>query len=267
MAASKKEGKKPETQMPDGGEASPALPLFYSNPHALTVERHGEKAISSTADYAFAQETNSVPLTAMEFSRAVRDFPIVFSAADPVMPVAILGLRGSKNQFVADDGVWKAGTYIPAYVRRYPFILMESTDKLQYTLCIDEVPSHFGDEGNKLFENGEPAEISKKALEFCSAYQGQHAFTLEFTALLEKYSLLVDNKASITLTSGETLSLGGFRVIDEEKFTALPDDVFLEWRQRGWIPLVYCHLLSMGNWQPMADHIGGMAEGAGDDAR
>ena len=263
MAADKKEGNKPESRKPDGGDAPPELPLFYSKPHSITVERHGDKAISASANYAFAGDTNSVPLTAMEFTRAVRDYPIVFTAADPVVPVAILGLRGSKNQFVADDGAWRAGTYIPAYVRRYPFILMESPDKLQYTLCVDEVSSHLGDEGQKLFDDGEPAEISKKALEFCSAYQGQHAFTLEFTALLEKYSLLIDNKAAITLASGEKLSLSGFRVIDEEKFTALPDDVFLEWRQRGWIPLVYCHLLSMGNWQSLADHLARTEEGVG----
>ncbi len=263
MAARKEESGKSESPKADSDDAQPKMPLFYTDPHALTVERHGDKALSTNANYAFAGETNSVPLTAMEFTRAMRDYPIVFSAADPVVPVVVLGLRGAKNQFVADDGAWRAGTYVPAYVRRYPFILMESPDKLQYTLCIDEVPSHLGDEGQKLFENGEPSEICKKALEFCSSYQGQHAFTLEFTALLEKYSLLVDNKASITLASGEQLSLSGFRVIDEEKFTALPDDVFLEWRQRGWIPLVYCHLLSMGNWQSMADHI---AEEGADNA-
>ena len=82
-----------------------------------------------------------------------------------------------------------------------------------------------------------------------------------FTATLEKYSLLVDNRATITLASGENLALSGFRVIDEKKFMALPDDVFLDWRQRGWIPMVYCHLLSMGNWQSLADNIGGAEDG------
>ena len=236
--------------------ARPSLPLFYSDPHALTVERHGSKAIMTNADYSFAKDTNSVPMTAMEFSQAVRHYPIVFSAAAPVVPVAVLGLSGARNQFVSgEDGAWRAKTYIPAYVRRYPFILMESPDKLQFTLCIDEAASHYGDEGNSLFEGDEASEICKKALEFCSTYQGQHSFTLEFTATLEKYGLLVDNQAALTLTTGEKISLSGFRVIDEEKFTNLPDDVFLEWRKRGWIPLVYCHLLSMSNWQPMGDEI------------
>ncbi len=260
MAAGNNESGIAETPKADATRST--LPLFYSDPRALSVERHGAKAIAAEANYAFARETNSVPVTAMELSRVMRNYPIVFTAADPVVPVAVLGLRGERNQFVSDDGVWRPGAYIPAYIRRYPFILMESPDKLQYTLCIDEAASHFVDDGQALFEGDKPSEICKKALEFCSAYQGQHAFTLEFTATLEKYSLLVDNRAAITMASGEKLSLSGFRVIDEEKFMALPDDVFLDWRQRGWISLVYCHLLSMGNWQPLTESLVG-AEDAG----
>lgn len=261
MAVDKKDSGNTPSPKVDTDGARSAMPLFYSDPHALSVERHGAKAIATDANYAFARETNSVPVTAMEFSRVMRHYPIVFSAVDPVVPVAVLGLRGARNQFVSDDGAWRDGVYIPAYVRRYPFILMESPDKLQYTLCIDEAAPHFVDDGRALFENGQASETSKKALEFCSAFQGQHVFTLEFTATLEKYSLLVDNRAAITLASGENLSLSGFRVIDEEKFMALPDDVFLDWRQRGWIPMVYCHLLSMDNWQSLTDNIGGAEDG------
>ena len=272
MAASKKDNgnsdspkaakgdAQPESPKADSGDAEPKLPLFYADPHALTVERHGAKAIATDANYSFAKETNSVPVTAMEFTRVMRNYPIVFTAVDPVVPVAVLGLRGTRNQFVSDDGVWQEGAYIPAYVRRYPFILMESPDKLQYSLCIDEAAAHFVDDGQALFEDGKPSEICKKALEFCSAYQGQHSFSLEFTATLEKYSLLVENRAAVTLASGESLSLSGFRVIDEEKFMGLPDDVFLDWRQRGWIPLVYCHLLSMSNWQSLTETIGDAEE-------
>ena len=253
----------PDSPQADSGDAQAEMPLFYSDPHALTVERHGAKAIATDANYSFARKTNSVPVTAMEFTRVMRNYPIVFTAGDPVVPVAVLGLRGTRNQFVSDDGVWREGAYIPAYVRRYPFILVESPDKLQYSLCIDEAAAHFADDGQALFEDGEPAEICKKALEFCSAYQGQHSFSLEFTATLEKYSLLVENRAAVTMASGENLSLSGFLVIDEEKFMGLPDDVFLDWRQRGWIPLVYCHLLSMGNWQTLSETIG-VAEEADD---
>lgn len=262
MAASKTESEATKTPQADSAAAAPSLPLFYSGPQALSAERHGAKALASDANYSFARETNSVPVTALELPRVMLNYPIVFTAAEPVAPVAILGLRGARNLFVSDDGTWRAGAYIPAYVRRYPFILMESPDKQQYTLCIDEAAPHVGDTGQAFFEDGEPTEVTKKALEFCATYQGQHVQTLEFTAMLDKYSLLVDNRAAITLASGEKLSMSGFRVIDEEKFTALPDDVFLDWRQRGWIALVYCHLLSLGNWQSMADGLAS-SEGLG----
>jgi hypothetical protein len=237
-----------------GDEQSARLPLFYKNPTPLSSERHAKKSISRTPDYSFAVDTNSVPVTAMECSRAMQNYPIVFTTGDPVVPVAVLGLRGAKNQFVEPDGAWRAGAYIPAYIRRYPFILMESPDKLQFTLCIDEDSNLLVDgDGQPLFEGDTATEAANKALEFCSAYQGQHSFTLEFTAALEKYGLLVENRASVALKSGEQLSLSGFRMVDEAQLAALPDDVFLDWRQRGWVPLIYCHLLSMGNWQALVE--------------
>ncbi|MGH6975962.1 MAG: SapC family protein, partial [Stellaceae bacterium] len=40
-----------------------------------------------------------------------------------------------------------------------------------------------------------------------------------------------------------------FRVIDEARFDALPDELFLRWRRAGWLGLAYSHLLSMRRWQ------------------
>lgn len=238
---------------PVGGQSA-RLPLFYKNPTPLSSEHHAKKSLSLTSDYSFSRDTNSVPITAMECSRAMQNYPIVFSAGDPVVPVAVLGLREAKNQFIEPDGAWRAGAYIPAYIRRYPFILMENTDKLQFTLCVDEDSNLLVDgDSQPLFKGDTATEVANKALEFCSAYQGEHSFTIEFTAAMEKYGLLVDNRASATLKSGEQLSLSGFRMVDEAKLTALPDAIFLDWRQRGWIPLIYCHLLSMGNWQTLVE--------------
>jgi len=238
---------------PVGGQSA-RLPLFYKNPTPLSSERHAKKSLSLTPDYSFSLDTNSVPITAMECSRAMQNYPIVFSSGDPVVPVAVLVRREAKNQFIEPDGAWRAGAYIPAYIRRYPFILMESTDKLQFTLCVDEDSNLLVDgDSQPLFEGDTATEVANRAVEFCSAYQGEHSFTIEFTAAMEKYGLLVDNRASATLKSGEQLSLSGFRMVDEAKLTALPGDVFLDWRQRGWIPLIYCHLLSMGNWQTLVE--------------
>ncbi len=242
------------TEPAGAGGSAASLPLFYKSPYPLSSERHAGKSLSRTLDYSFATDTNSVPVTAMECSRAMQSYPIVFTTGDPVVPVAVLGLRGARNQFVEKNGSWRSGAYIPAYIRRYPFILMENPGRLQFTLCIDEASTLLVDgDVQPLFDGDTATETTDNALQFCSAYQGQHAFTLEFTAALEKYGLLVENRASVALKSGEQLSLSGFRMVDEEKLTALPDDIFLEWRQRGWIALIYCHLLSMGNWQYLVE--------------
>src|SRR5690606_17259787 len=134
--------------------------------------------------------------------------------------VAVLGLRGQENLFVDGDGQWRANTYIPAYIRRYPFIFLENAN--QFTLCVDTAASNVAENGdNPLFdEQGQPSELTRHALKFCQEYQGQHAHTLEFSRALAEADLLVENKADITLHNGQHLTLAGFKVIDEARFNS-----------------------------------------------
>ncbi len=232
------------------------LPLFYTAPRPLDAERHAGKSIKSKTSYGFARATNAVPLTAAEFPRAMRHYPIVFASDSPAMPLAVLGgLRNAENVFVGDDGSWQPGCYIPAYVRRVPFIFLESADKLNFTLCIDEASEFLveEDDAQPLFADGKPSEVTDNALKFCSAYQGQSSATQEFVAALDEQELLVPNQAGVTLASGEKMSLSGFRVIDEKKLTALPGETFLDWRERGWLAPIYAQMLSSAAWQTLID--------------
>ena len=224
------------------------LPLFYQRPHPLTTERHGGKSIRSRADYGFAGAANAVPLNAEEFLLASKTYPIVFAGADPPTPVAILGVKERQNQFVDEDGAWASGVYIPAYVRRYPFIFSENKDSGELTLCIDEA-SEFLEDGAEqpLFVDDEPSDKTKQMLEFCAAFQRQIAITREFMENVAKQNLLAPKKMTFTANSGQRYALSGFQMIEEEAFNALPDDIFLDWRRRGWLVLVYCHLLSISN--------------------
>lgn len=229
--------------------AEAGLPLFYQRPRPLDAQRDAELSLASTADYRFAAHTNSVPLLASEFSAACKQYPILFAATEVPNPLVLLGLRNGQNLFVDAEGRWAPEHHIPAYVRRYPFIFLESPDKLQFTLCIDEAAESVVEgTGNAFFENGEPTQLTRNALEFCRAFQGEHAYTAEFAKAVAEADLLIENRADITLKNGAKLSLSGFRVIDEQRFNKLPDATFLNWRDRGWLHLVYCHLMSIGNW-------------------
>jgi len=235
-------------------EAAPAAPLFYKFPVALDAGKHAGKSLKTEPDFLFAAQANAISLAISEFSLAARHYPIVFIEADVISPVAVLGLRKDQNLFVGNTGQWAKDHYIPAYVRRYPFIFAESDDKKQLILCVDEGSGLLidGDE-NPLYLDGAPSETLNKALELCKSFQDFHQLTIDFAAALGRAGLLVDQTADASLNSGEKMSLSGFKVVDEEKFNALDDKTFLEWRVKGWLPFVYFHLASMHNWGLLID--------------
>ena len=94
-------------------------------------------SIKAGNDYGFAKDVNSVPLLASEFDLSSTEYAIVFSGeGKDVMPAALLGIRDQENLYVDESGAWNA-KYIPAFVRRYPFVF-STQDKNTFNLCLDE---------------------------------------------------------------------------------------------------------------------------------
>jgi hypothetical protein len=239
-------------------EQGAALPIFYRRPRPLSSELDRGKSLHAAPDYGFARLTNSLVLNGGEFPVAARCYPIVFSLAAPVSAVAVVGLVDNENLFVGADGTWARNMYVPAYVRRYPFILMAQPASTpagsELILCFDEASGLVLEGGERpLFEAGQPTKLLQDAASFCREFHAQHLATTEFVRALAAEGLLVRNEARVVLDSGKQLTLRGFDVIDETKFNALSDDLFLAWRRRGWLHLIYCHLMSMGNWARLTD--------------
>ena len=211
--------------------------------------------------YEFARKTNSVPLTAAEFAHAVRHYPIVFTTGQTPVPIALVGIRQDQNLFVQGDGSWRSGVYIPAYVRRYPFLLADQAgDKL--SLCIDEESEHYQSGGEvPLFAEDGPSPEVQAVLEFCGEYHNQWRATQEFTQALVAEGLLEDKQIKMTEKGTNTATLTGFATINEEKLLQVSDDKYLDWRKRGWIVLIYCHLISMGAVQNLIEIDAGNAKG------
>lgn len=230
------------------------LPLFYGSVRPLDSVRDAARAIRTTSDYSFARATNAVPLNAVEYVQALRHYPIVFSTAKPAMTLAVLGIRDDENLFVDAAGEWRKGAYVPAYVRRYPFIFIRGNDPDKLTLGIDDAAPHFaGGDGSPLFINGEPSGQARHALAFCEEFQAHLMLTQEFCRAIADRDLLVDQGAQFEFRSGGRATIQGFRIIDESKFKALPDDVIAEWRRKGYLPLVFAHFFSMRSWADLLD--------------
>ncbi len=238
-------------------QAKAALPLFYIRPEPLTAERHGTLRLKAEADFTFAAQTNAVPIMASEFSEAMRFYPIVF-AGEPAHPITVMGLK-TDNLFVDARGQWAAAHYIPAYVRRYPFVFIDAGAQ-GFALGIDmgcdrleTTSSEAADGALSLFNDGKPTDFTQGTLQFCSALQTDHTVTRAFTDALIEQELLIDQHAQGETAGGERFAVQGFRIVDAQKFAALPDAVIADWHKKGWLGLVHLHLTSLNRWRDLLD--------------
>lgn len=231
-----------------------AMPMFYTAPRPLDRARDGYMKLNRPTNFSFAAKTNAIPLLVDEFPMASAYYPIVFADGPLPVPAAVVGLKNDHNLFVGSDKNWVGGAYLPAYVRRYPFILMDDPENKQFVLCLDDGSDMLREDGEfPLFENGEPSAFTKSAMEFCAALRQQGDATDELVKALKEYDLLVPNNAEIDTRDGNKLQLSGFLIIDPKKFDALPDSVILQWRKKGWLGLVYAQLLSSHRWQGLVE--------------
>lgn len=227
---------------------APRLPIFYRDPRPLSANLHAKWRLKQ-GDLSFAADAPYVPIVVGELAAAARSYPIVFAAGD-AQPIAVLGLE-RRNLFV-EEGRWASDAYIPAYVRRYPFGFIATADPDRFVLAIDAGSDRVvqeGDDGTPLFQDGEPSELTKRALAFCDAFQGEAAATHAFAKALRAQDLLIDRRADATLPDGRKLGLDGFQVVDREKFSKLSDGVVTDWHNNGYLAWVYSHLASLECFQ------------------
>jgi len=229
------------------------LPLFFTKPVVLDAKNH-EKAAVTERGFKFAKKTNSIPLNAAELIEAAKYYPIVFTNNANPTPCAIVGFE-QDNYFIDAKGEWKADTYIPAYVRKYPFAFTEIIEAKQLVLCVDEGSEHFSAQGKgkKLYDAGKPSIITQNALEFCTAFHNHYITTIKFGAVLKEAGLLIENQSEVKLQSGRNLKLNGFQLIDEAKFNALPDAKIAQLRKQGWLAPVYFALQATSNWRNLVE--------------
>lgn len=232
-------------------------PLFYENPVALHPQTLAGAALADPLDYGFARDTNIIPISLNEIPLAAQTYPVAFTIDGGVRPVAVVGVRDDENLFVDSRGRWADNAYVPAYVRRYPFILGEQDGGEFVTLCIDHCPRVLVAEGRgkALFQGEEPTGLVKRAFEFCQSYRAMEAATGPFIEALIEHALLDARVATISMPDGGEIRLAGFATLDEAKLRGLSDEVFLEFRHKGWLKAIYAQLQSTLNWNLLADRL------------
>jgi hypothetical protein len=226
------------------------LPLFYKAVEPLNVTQHGTMKVRPVARMEQAGQGHAVPVTVDEFSLVQRHFPIVFSVGENPIPIALMGLNEGVNVFLDQDGrLIQEGIYLPAYLRRYPFLLARlRPDSDELSLCFDPTADAVGDfeEGQPLFDGDQPSEATKAILQFCEQFEAAGQRTGAFIEELVKSDLLMDGEVAIQPEGfDQPFIYRGFRMVDEEKLRNVRGDELRKMNQSGLLPLIYAHLFSL----------------------
>ena len=219
---------------------------MYKKIVPLNSKLHSGKKIKPLGSFKFAEKQNIASLIIGEFYRTAGIYPIVFvKTGDMFMPFALLGFKQGENLFIDENGQWKA-SYIPAVIRRYPFVLGKTEKRDDMMLCIDEESGMLSDdEGEALFDaEGKPSKIVENAREFLTEVHRSGEFTNKFAKELTDRELLSPLEIKIT-EAGETMNVAGCLAVNEKRFNELDDEDFLKLRKMGALPLIYAHLLSL----------------------
>lgn len=234
---------------------------IYKNPIFLNSVTHRSVKVLPVSRYTFAKELNSVIIVGQEFLESAKFFPVVFikTQSQEIVPVAILGLRNNENLFVNEEGEWKEDTYIPAFFRRYPFILVSNaTQDGSYSVCVDSQYDGFGKaDGMPLFDDkGNTTDEFKRVIEFLRNYNIQYESTKEMIRMLDEFKLFKDFSANITLPAGEKLGFTGLLMVDETAMLNLDDEKILNLFRKGYLAWIYAHLYSLSNFRTLMNIAG-----------
>ena len=231
--------------------------MYYEKPVLLNRDKHRRRKVLPSTSFAFARTANSLYLAGVEFNEASKEYAIVFtrSAGGRIVPVAMLGLRTRENLYVDEQANWTAA-YVPAFLRRYPFVLAELPGQT-LGVCIDEAFAGLNErEGEALFDaQGNNTPFLQNALDFLHQYQQEYLRTEMFCQRLHEAGLLMEMNARADLVDGRSFTVAGLMVVDEKKLMALPDAVALSLFRAGELHLISMHLTSLSNMKKLVDRM------------
>lgn len=228
--------------------------LFYSRPEPLSADLHGNLGVNPVEKpYAFVAKSHVVPLTVTEFAPAALAYPIIF-LGDNKQPVAVMGLRQGENLFIDAAGDYKPDSYVPAYIRRYPFVFANDEAQGRLVLCFDRAAPFIAEGGMEpLFKDGQPGEYVSHAIEFCNNFEQERMRTESFVQMLKDLDLFDVREAAFTPRNakgepGEPQKLAEYFAVSEDKLRALSPEKLAELRDNGALGQIYAHLVSLVGW-------------------
>ena len=229
---------------------------MYKNIEIVNKIAHKENSIKEVKDFSYAKNLTSAPITVTEFFEACKNYPILFAKDknNDWFASVMLGFKENENIFVDNKGNWDKLHYVPAFVRRYPFVFVEQNEQQQLLLGVEKefLSIDKKDERRKLFDDkDENTEFLNNVLNFLNQYQNDSIATKEFIKQLDEWELLEEKVATIINEKKEQFNINGFYIVNEEKLKHLSKKKKEEICNKNASPLITAHLISLSNIQKL----------------
>ena len=233
--------------------------LFYENPQPLnkdTHEKFGVKTVEKPFD--FMATHHFMPITAPEFGSAAASFPVIF-AGEERTPLAVMGIRTGENLFVT-EGLYEQDFYMPAFARRYPFVLAGDQANDRFVVCVDEAAECVTDKdpSQMFFDGGDTSQFTKEAFTFLQSFERDRQATATMVERFKELDLF-ENKdmhfqgQNADGSPAERQKIADYFAITEERLRKLPAETLKEFSENGYLAVAHAHMISLGNWQRLVN--------------
>jgi len=236
-------------------------PPGYAAVAPFDKEKHAGLGFSTTGSAGFAASLNAIYIACAEFLQASRHYPLVFSfneSQQRYSPMIVTSFTSGSNLFVSDAGEWDGETYIPAYVRRYPFCVAElgSDGTSKPLVCVDE--SALTGTTEPFFNvDGEAGEAWARTQAFMQEYETARQQTELFAAAMAEQGLFEVFEAQAFGKTGKRYHITDMYRINEKKLQMLSESRLHEFIEKKYMYYIYAHLLSLDNFQRLLDRKAG----------
>lgn len=238
-----------------GQESFTGSMFLYSQPELLSKENHGHLGITRLSrPYDFVKSERAIPVSLAEMASAQRHYPIVFS--DPKQPLllAAVGVLDDSNLFVDDDGMWDASTYIPAYLRCYPFALAMRPDG-QASVIIDRAAPHVTEDPEfPFFEGVGLSAAVQEHVNFCSQYNAHAQPTRDFCKRMVELDMLSGQQVTYKSDdSSQERPIASYIAVNMQKLDAIDAGSLFKLHQDALLGAIYAHNFSLENWMRLIE--------------
>ena len=231
--------------------------LFYRQPELLNHQAHGSLGLRMPErPFEFARKSRALPITLSEIASAQKHFPIVFSDLENPVPLAVVGTLDDVNLFIDDNGYWERETYVPAYIRCYPFALAARSND-EFAVVIDRAAESISENPEQPFfgADNKVTPETQALIDFCGRYDAESKRTAQFGQRLKELGLLAGQQVTRKTPEGKEVPVASYVAVDSDKLNDLDDTVVKELFSEGFLAGIFAHLFSLENWQVMIERM------------